>query len=132
MSAIRVGANLSMVWPRFALWLVADELPQRATPRVRPECAAAIADVAALYQEWSESGENPDRERWRPAAHAADAYTYTAYAAGAAASAGYAAYSVDAGAYAAYSPGYAAWAADDRIKCYQRMADKLIEILEAA
>src|SRR5580700_4309029 len=28
MGAIRPGADLSMVWPRFALWLLTEELPQ--------------------------------------------------------------------------------------------------------
>src|ERR1700682_3860870 len=27
-SAVRVGADLAMVWPRFALWLLTDEVPQ--------------------------------------------------------------------------------------------------------
>ena len=59
-SAITPSANLTMVWPRFALWLLSEELPQRAK---RKQTKASLADVAALYKEWIE-GEMPVRERW--------------------------------------------------------------------
>jgi hypothetical protein len=61
-SAIRPGADLTMIWPRFALWMLAEELSQYVTKR--PKAAAAIADVAALYKEWCDSCKNPDAERW--------------------------------------------------------------------
>ena len=71
-AAVRPGADLTMIWPRFALWLLSEELPQYVTKR--PKAAAAIADVAALYKEWCDTCKNPDAERWlkaRKAAYAA-------------------------------------------------------------
>ena len=43
--AIAPGADLTMVWPRFALWQLTEELPQYTTKY--PKCTAALADVAA-------------------------------------------------------------------------------------
>ena len=56
--AIRPGADLSMIWPRFALWLLVEELPQSTGFQ------ASLTEVEALYREWCESGKNPDPERW--------------------------------------------------------------------
>ena len=118
-SAINPGANLAMVWPRYALWLLVDELPQRTK---RPATVASLAEVAALYREWVE-GAKPSAERWASARRTDDAY-------GVGGGAAYAAYAAD-DAYAAY----AAYAADDgyaRASFWKRSADKIIELLEAA
>jgi len=106
-SAIKPGANLAMIWPRYALWLLSEELPQRAK---RPATVASLAEVAALYREWME-GAMPSAERWLSARrNAADAYAADADAAAAA----------DAAVYAA------------RASFWKRSADKIIELLEAA
>ncbi len=78
-SAIAPGSALTMIWPRFALWLLDEELP----PLVlgKEGVTAALANVAALYREWTETGKSPRRERWTKADAAA------AYAAAAAAAA---------------------------------------------
>ena len=129
MSAIRVGADLSMAWPQFALWLLTEELAPRA--RKHAECAAALVDVAALYREWCE-GEKPSATRWqtaRDAAAAADA----AYASAAAADAAAAAAAADAASAAAadaYAAAYAAAADAAQEQAYVRMANKLIEIIK--
>jgi hypothetical protein len=104
-SAIPVGADLAMVWPCFALWLLSEELPQHA--RGSDLCAAAIAAVAALYAEWCETGKAPSQDLWAEKRRAANvAYAaYAAYAANvadAAANANAAANAADA-AYAAYA-----------------------------
>jgi hypothetical protein len=133
-SAIRPGADLTMIWPRFALWILKEELSQYVTKR--PGTAAAIAEVADLYQEWSDTCKNPTAERWlkvRKTAYAA-AYAYAAadaaaYAAADAAAAAYAYAAADAAAYAA---AYASRASLARQAAYQRQAEKLIELLKAA
>ncbi len=125
MGAIRPCANLAMVWPRFALWLLTEELPQRTVKY--PKCTAALADVAALYREFVETGTSPAIDRWLKARKAAADAAAAAYATHAAAAA-YAAYAAaDAAAAAAY-----ATHAASRSDCYIRMADKLIELLEAS
>jgi hypothetical protein len=81
MRAIPVGANLAMAWPKFALWLLTEELAPRVEKHTK--CAVAVEGVAMLYREWCESGVKPDEGRWRTAsgdaAHAADA-AFAAYA----------------------------------------------------
>lgn len=42
-SAVRPGDDLTMVWPRFALWLLGEEVPRSTAPLVQP---------AGLYREW--------------------------------------------------------------------------------
>ena len=140
MSVIEPGADLAMVWPRFALWLLTEEVPQH-TKNVRTK--ASLAEVAELYRQWTE-GNKPEREVWigtrrnvvavaadyvaayaAYAVAAADNYAATAYAAYAVAYAAYAATYTDADA-ATYTDADAAYA---RGKCYIRMSDKLIELL---
>jgi hypothetical protein len=124
-SAIRPGADLSMVVPKFLHWLLSD--PEGGVQRAvkdRPKQKAAINAVAALYARWIEQGTKPSVTEWREARRAADA---------AAAYAAYAAYAADA--YAAYAAAAAADAADAAAarSCERiRQADKLIELLEAA
>lgn len=86
-----VGADLTMVWPRFALWLLSEEVPKHTK---RAKSLAALSDVAALYREWCE-GTKPTNDRWLKARSAA------------------------------YADAYA------RVKCYERQADKLIELIQA-
>jgi len=120
MEAVPVGADLAMVWPHFALWLLTEEVPQHTK---RPKALAALADVAALYKEWCE-GAKPATSRWLKAR---DAAAYAAYAAADAAA--YAA-AADAAAYAADA---AADAADDaRANHYTWQAELLISLLKKA
>ena len=133
-SAIAPGADLSMVWPRFALWLLRDFLP----PIIKSDAVkAAIPVVADLYREWV-GGEKPSEERWKgayaAAASAAAGGAAAAYAAAASAAAAFAA----AYAYAYAAANAAANAANanaanadaaERDQAYSTMADKLIEII---
>ena len=106
-SQIPVGADLSMVWPRFAHWLLSELAPCR--PHVRA--------VAALYARWL-AGDKPSQPEWASArsvaaAGAAGAYGAAGAAAGAAGAASDAATASDAdAAYAAAADAaYAAYAA---------------------
>jgi hypothetical protein len=133
-AAIRPGADLSMVVPRFLYWLLSELLPLHVSKDKHPRAWQAIADVAALYREWCVDGVKPSRDRFERAAVAA-ADAYAAYAAAyAAADAAYAAatYGTAYAAYAAYAAAAAADAADVRKAEYAPMADKLIELLEHA
>ena len=71
-SAITVGADLSMIWPKFALWMLADET--NGVIRFAGDDAKvrdAILSVATLYREWIDSGVKPSEARWSAAAAAA-------------------------------------------------------------
>lgn len=81
-SAIRPGSDLTMVWPKFALWLLTEEVPQHTKNK---RSLAALTDVAALYREWIDKSK-PSTERWLEARRNATA-TATAYATATAASA---------------------------------------------
>ncbi len=133
--AIKVGADLSMIWPRFALWLLTEEVPRYVQDR---RSLVSLEKVGALYKEWCE-GIKPSIDRWqtarkiavdaayaavdaddvdaiRSAIHSATtAAIYTDDAEGAASAACVAADSIFAG-----------------IGVYTRQADKLIELMEAA
>jgi hypothetical protein len=150
MGAIAPGADLTMVWPRFAHWMMTEEVPPRTKNK---RSLASLAAVGALYREWID-GAKPAARRWdseRRAIHAdaADIHTYAAaYAADAAAyaaaAAAYAAISADAYAYAAVAAAayasaaaYVAVAADAAVDAaayasYMRQAAKLIELLQSA
>jgi hypothetical protein len=155
--AIRPGADLSMVVPRFLHWLLTDpEGGVQAGVKRRPQIEPAVRRVVTLYETWFR-GMKPSVTEWREArsaaaaadaaAAAAAAYAYAdaaaaaaaAYAAAAAAdaaAAAYAAAAADAYAYAAAAAAYAAAAyaadADARYRSRQRQADHLIALLEAA
>lgn len=74
-AAIKEGADLSLVWPRTALWMLTNEqLVEAASADER--CANAVADVAALYREWVETGKKPEARRFVEAAWAAGAAEY--------------------------------------------------------
>jgi hypothetical protein len=124
-AAIRPGADLSMVVPRFLHWLMSERLPLHVSKDNYPRAWQAIADVSALYREWCVDGVKPSRDRFEKAAAAAAAAA--AYAADAA-------YAYAAAVYAAAAYAAAAYAADAAARKaeFSRMADKLIELLEAA
>ena len=106
LSAVPVGADLSMVWPRFAVWLMRET----ATKTKRESSKKACESVAAAYERHI-AGSPPSVGEWRKI-HAA------AYAAAEAA-----AYA-DAAADAAYSAAYSADAAySARAKALAKMAD---------
>jgi hypothetical protein len=143
LSVITPGADLTMVWPRFSLWLLETELGKYPTSE----------PATALYRRWI-AGNKPGVEEWRSAAdaaYAADAAADAAYAARAAADAADAAAAdaADADAYAAYAAyaaadaadAYAADAAADaaayaaraaRKAFWNRAAKQLLKLLRAA
>jgi hypothetical protein len=118
LKAPKPGADLSMVWPQFALWLLVDPregvLRFAKTDRTRE----AINRVADLYRRWID-GVKPKRDEWLKARSCAAA----AYAADAAA------------ANAAYAAANAADAAADaaaaaRKAFYIRCAEKLLALMK--
>jgi hypothetical protein len=140
LKAIAPGADLSLVWAKFALWLLIDSKDGVINFARSDRSRAAIQQVGALYQRWA-AGDKPAITEWQSArnlaasasAYAASASAYAASVAAASASASAAsasAYAASASAYAASVA--AASAASSRSKHYQKMADKLIEILEEA
>ena len=156
MSAIKPGADLSDIWPQFAIWLLSDPASGVIRFAKTDEQRAAIDGVAELYRQRAPRGD----PRWDPArnaayaaydaaaaaadaaaayaataadaaaatADAAAAYAAAAYAAYAAA---YAAYAAAAAAYAAYAAAAAAYAAARKIH-WQACAEKLLDLLRAA
>ncbi len=110
LAAIPIGADLSMVWPKWAHWMLVDPecgMVKRArTDRAR----TAITDVAALYER-TIGGDAVDRSEWTSARDAA--YVAYAYAA---------AYAVDA--YSSY--------ADARPRFALAAARKLCDLLREA
>jgi hypothetical protein len=146
LSAIEVGANLSMVWPRFAVWMLADPTWGVIQFARSAQSKKAIQDVADGYQGTIDGNKTPDWRALRDASYdadanaAADAAAYAAYAA-AAADASYDAYADYAAAYAAnaaasfaaadasYNADAAAYAA--RTKWRKAQAKQLLELLAA-
>jgi hypothetical protein len=148
----KVGADLSLLWPKFSLWLLTDAKAGVIRFAKKSATRAAIEGVSALYARWIDTGKKPEREEWIKArnaaapayadayAYAAYAYAYAAYAAYAAAYAAYA-YAADAYAYAyaAYAAAaadaayaYAAYAADARKAHWALMAEKFVELLKSS
>ena len=140
--AIDVGANLSKVWPKFAIWLLVD--PEDGVIRFAggwKDVAEAVRKAASIYQ--AMEGGNPMgrdhilaiRSECRTAAAAAadsavSAAYAAAYAADAADSAAYAAaYAADSAVSAAYAAAAVAYA---RKAFYVRMSEKLVELLKEA
>jgi hypothetical protein len=132
--AIKPGADLSKVGPKFLIWLLEDIIQY-----AKSAGKIAIQDVINLYKKQL-NGENITSIQWsavRSTAYAAatDAVTYaSAYAAAAAyaITAATAAYAADAAAYAAYtSTTSATYAADAAAKQKARgkQAKKLLELL---
>jgi hypothetical protein len=139
MSAIKPGADLSDIWPKFAIWLLAD--PKKGVIRFAKTDAqrAAIDGVAELYRKRIPRGDR----RWslaRKTAADAAAYAYAAAYAAAHADADAAAYAYAAAyaaaAAAAYAGAAAAYAAADAAAArkihWRACAAKLLELLRAA
>jgi hypothetical protein len=109
--AINVGADLSGVWPKFAIWLLTDEIYGVLQYAKTEAQKKAIQDVAEAYKH----PENLAPDDWLQLRNAADAaaYAHAAYAAAYAAAhaAAYAADAAAADAHAAYAYAAAADAA---------------------
>ena len=151
MQAVPVEADLSLVWPKFAVWLLVDEKDGVLQYADSHRSIAAITRVAELYKKVID-GETVDRQTWRDAdadayasayasasasASASSAYA-SAYAAASAAAyaaasvsadAAYAAYAAAAASAAAYAAASAAADAAARQIHYKKCASKLLEIL---
>lgn len=126
--AIPEGADLTLVWPRFAVWLLADAEEGLARHARTGRQRSAIEAVAALYARII-AGEQPSNDEWTAARSAARSVASTP----AAAAAGPAWIAFDApAAAAAAAGGTAATAVLVAPVLAQRLADKLIEILETA
>lgn len=107
LTAIPVGANLSMVWPRFALWLLAS--PDHGVLRHCNDDAYPSAETAVdLYRRWIH-GDQPSAEEFEAAARVAwtAAWAATARASEASEASEAAAWASEAAAWVA-----AAWAAE--------------------
>ena len=121
--SVNVGADLSMVMPKFFVWLLGDKEDGVINfAKGYKKTEKAIKGVLKLYQE-TVGGKIVKKERWVTAKNAVYDVAYdaaTAYAAAAATATAYDA----ATAYAA-----TAYAADARRKHYSKMAKKLLEIL---
>ncbi len=143
LASIKCGADLSMIWPVFAEWLMFDETHGVLKYAKWQQTKDAITTVGELYREWIKTGTKPEIERWRKARAAAAAYAAAAAAAdadaaAAAYAAAYAAAAADADAAAAAdAAAYAAAAADAdaaaaRHKFWVAASEKLIELLSAS
>ena len=128
--AARVGADLSRVGWKFLYWLLTEELVNLDAPRVSRQIKRCADVLIPLTK-----GEPMDRAETQAAAlDAALEARNAAYAAAdaadaAAADAAYAAYAAaDAADAAAYADAADA-AADARSACYERMAEKLLQLM---
>jgi hypothetical protein len=121
LAAIPLGAELAMVWPRFALALLSDcqHGVRRLTREGSPQ-RAGVDGVARLFERQI-AGDQPTTEEWRVAA------AYAAAAVGAVAAyeaAAYAAYAAAADAFAAAAaPAVAAYAYADAAAAAAAAAD---------
>jgi hypothetical protein len=140
--AIRPGADLSLVWPRFAVIILSD--PERGVQRHASERGkSAIAAVCALFERRI-AGLEPSSEEWAAAASAAwaaaaEAAAEAAAARAAEAAARAAASAARAAASAAWAAEAEAWAAEAEAWAeaaeaahYSWMSDVLVGLLEAA
>jgi hypothetical protein len=91
LASIPVGADLSMVWPRWMRAVLAEPGGVQAGVARRPAIKPAVDGVIALYDRWL-AGERPLAEDWRAARHAAASAASAADAADAASAAASAAY----------------------------------------
>jgi hypothetical protein len=150
LKAPKPGADLSMVWPRFALWLLVDPKDGVLRFAKTDKTRKAINGVADLYKRWI-GGVKPKRNEWLKARNCAyDAAYYAANAAYYAANAAYYAYYAAANAAAnaanaaydaaydaanaAYDAAYDAANATDarREAFYIRCAKKLLALMKGA
>jgi hypothetical protein len=125
MSAIPVGADLSGVWDRWALWMLVD--PQHGVARVSGASRGAVEAMGALFQR-AVDGDEPPEEEWARTAEAARAAgaARAAWAAGAAWAA-WAAWAARA-AWAAEAA-EAAWAAEAATA--QEQCDELVRLVSS-
>jgi hypothetical protein len=77
LEAIPVGADLSMVWPQFAHWLLVDEKDGVIKYANKESTKQAIQAVADLYQSWIKTGVRPRKTKWLKARDAANATLVT-------------------------------------------------------
>ena len=83
LGAARVGADLSMVWPKFALWMLRDrKSPVVVAAKSDAAVQRSVRGVAKLYAEWVQTGERSSEDRWAAAVAAAWAAGDSAWAAG--------------------------------------------------
>jgi hypothetical protein len=143
-NAVQIGKNLDPVWRKFLVWLLIDENDGVIKHEKTDQTKEAITTVANLIQRSIlEKITTEEFLAVRRAAH--DAAAYAAYAADTAAADAAAYAAADAAAYAAAyaaadaaaaaaadAADAAAAAAAARKAKYKIMADKLIELLEAA
>ena len=134
LSVIQPGADLSRVGWQFLHWLLTEELASRDDPRVAKEIKAC-ADVLIPLTKGEPCDRNAaDLARRAARAKASEYWTavaYAAYAADAAdAYAAYAAYAADGAAAVAYAADAAR--RSTRLAAYERMAEKLLELLASA
>jgi len=118
LNAITPGADLSRVGWQFLHWLLSEELASRDDPRVDQEIKACADVLVPLTK-----GEPCDRnaaDLARRAARNKASEMWNAYAD--------AAYAAD----AAEAAADAARRANARLACYQRMAEKLLQLMENA
>jgi hypothetical protein len=154
LKAIKPGSDLSMVWPRFAVWLLSSRGSPMFKQAQNETVKHAVTGVAVLYRKWGDTGTKPRAERFSAAVSAADAAANAAnaasaaYAAVSAANAANAASAAYAAAHAAYaaadaaSAAYAASAAADAAAhaayaaadaaAWRKMSSKLITLLKGA
>ena len=139
LSAIEVGRDLSLVWPRFAVWLMTDKKWGILQYAKSTASKKAIQDVADAYQSVV-NGEKKEIDWYAlraASAASADAASAAAAAAAAAAASAASAASADAYADAASADAYADAAYNasfSKAKQEHReaQADKLLELLSAA
>ena len=110
--AIPLGADLSMVWPKFAVWLLGDKEYGVIRHAKSEDSKKAANHIVELYEK-KINGEEVGREIWLATRRAA-----------------YAAAAADAADYAADYAAADAAAADARQQSRKRQADKLIEIIK--
>ena len=127
LAAVPTQVDLSMVWPRFAIWLLTVECASESGTR-----------VAALYQRRIDGDEPTDQQwdawaAWDARAASAARAAWAAWAASAARAAWAASAARDASAArAAWAASAARDARDARDASYQRQADHLVALLKSA
>jgi hypothetical protein len=138
MRAVPVGADLEMVWPKFAIWLLGDPKDGVIQYAKTDEQRKVVQDVVDLYAK-KVSGVDVSIDEWqvvRDAAYAA-AYATATTATTATTAAAYAAYAdgadadgADGAAAAAAAYADAAYADAARDKHYKKCAKKLLQIIK--
>ena len=125
---IEVGADLSLVTPKFMVWLLdGDDSPIPRNNRNHKLVKDAIDGVAALHREWIETRVKPERERFEDAEARASNAAWVARAGGAEGAARVAWVARAARAAETSWVSRTAWAA-----AHQTMKDKFIELLSEA